>query len=150
MKAAITVERRKVRVGDRQLYATTYNGAHMPPTLRVRPGDRIDLTLTNHIDEDTNLHTHGLHVSPRAPADDIFIALKYNHSYHYSYRLPLNHPTGTYWYHSHADMMSAPQVAAASRASSSSKACGSTCHRRCAASPSTRSRSRTSRSRAIQ
>ncbi|MFG2424707.1 multicopper oxidase family protein [Streptomyces sp. NPDC048448] len=111
LKAAITVERRKVRVGDRQLYATTYNGAYMPPTLRVRPGDRIDLTLTNHIDEDTNLHTHGLHVSPRAPADDIFIALKYNHSYHYSYRLPLNHPTGTYWYHSHADMMSAPQVA---------------------------------------
>lgn len=111
LKATLVVERRKVQVGDHQLYATTYNGAYMPPTLRVRPGDRIDLTMTNRINEDTNLHTHGLHVSPRAPADDIFIAIKYNHSYHYSYQLPLNQPKGTYWYHSHADMMSAPQVA---------------------------------------
>lgn len=111
LKATVIVERRKVQVGNRHLYATTYNGAYMPPTLRVKPGDRIDLTLTNKIDEDTNLHTHGLHVSPRAPADDIFIAIKYNHSYHYSYQLPSNHPTGTYWYHSHADMMSARQVA---------------------------------------
>ncbi|MFF2958740.1 multicopper oxidase family protein [Streptomyces sp. NPDC057963] len=111
LKASIVVERRKVPVGDRQLYATTYNGAYMPPTLRVRPGDRIDLTLTNRVDEDTNVHTHGLHVSPRAPADDIFIAVKYGHSYHYSYRLPRSQPTGTYWYHSHADMMSAAQVA---------------------------------------
>ncbi|WP_327365303.1 multicopper oxidase family protein [Streptomyces sp. NBC_01217] len=111
LKATIVVERRMVPVGNRQLYATTYNGSYMPPTLRVRPGDRIDLTMTNRIDENTNLHTHGFHVSPRAPADDIFIAIKYNHSYHYSYQLPRNHPTGTYWYHSHADMMSAPQVA---------------------------------------
>ncbi|MFB6875868.1 multicopper oxidase family protein [Streptomyces sp. NPDC056323] len=111
LKATIVVERRKVRVGDRQLYATTYNGAYMPPTLRVRPGDRIDLTMTNRIDEDTNVHTHGLHVSPRAPADDIFIAIKYNQSYHYAYQLQHNQPTGTYWYHSHADMKSAAQVA---------------------------------------
>ncbi|MFE4334317.1 multicopper oxidase family protein [Streptomyces sp. NPDC056831] len=111
LKATIVVERRKVRVGDHQLYATTYNGAYMPPTLHVRPGDRIDLTMINRIDEDTNVHTHGLHVSPRAPADDIFIAIKYNHSYHYSYQLPRHQPTGTYWYHSHADMKSAAQVA---------------------------------------
>lgn len=85
LKAAVVVERRKVRVGDRLLYATVYNGAYMPPTLRVRPVDRIDVTPTNRVAEDTNVHTHGLHVSPRAPSDD--------------------------WYHSHADMTSAPQVA---------------------------------------
>ncbi|GGN41301.1 multicopper oxidase family protein [Streptomyces fuscichromogenes] len=111
LKAAIVVERRKVRVGDRRLYATVYNGAYMPPTLRVRPGDRIDLTMTNRVDDDTNVHTHGLHVSPRSPSDDVFVALKHNQSYRYTYRLPFNHPTGTFWYHSHADMKSAPQVA---------------------------------------
>ncbi|WP_327247612.1 multicopper oxidase family protein [Streptomyces sp. NBC_01320] len=111
LKAAIVVERRKVPVGDRQLYATTYNGAYMPPTLRVRPGDRIDLTMTNKTGKYTNLHTHGLMVSPRAPADDIFISIKYGQSYHYAYQLPRDHPTGTYWYHSHADMLSAAQVA---------------------------------------
>ncbi|MCN9241072.1 multicopper oxidase family protein [Streptomyces sp. RY43-2] len=111
LKAAIVVERRKVQVGDRRLYATTYNGAYMPPTLRVRPGDRIDLTMVNRTDKYTNLHTHGLMVSPRAPADDIFLSIKYGQSYHYRYRLPRDHPTGTYWYHSHADMLSAAQVA---------------------------------------
>ncbi|MFJ8492092.1 multicopper oxidase family protein [Streptomyces sp. NPDC094038] len=111
LKAAIVVERRKVRVGDRRLYATTYNGAYMPPTLRVRPGDHIDLTMTNRVDADTNLHTHGLHVSPHSPSDDVFVAIKYNQSYHYRYQLPFTHPTGTFWYHSHADMTSAPQVA---------------------------------------
>ncbi|MFB7008644.1 MULTISPECIES: multicopper oxidase family protein [unclassified Streptomyces] len=111
LKATIVVERRKVQVGDRRLYATTYNGAYMPPTLRVRPGDRIDLTMTNKTDKHTNLHSHGLMVSPRSPADNIFISIKYGQSYHYTYKLPRNHPTGTYWYHSHADMLSAPQVA---------------------------------------
>ncbi|MFJ5531882.1 multicopper oxidase family protein [Streptomyces sp. NPDC093261] len=111
LKVNLVVERRRVQVGDRRLYATTYNGAYMPPTLRVRPGDRIDLTLTNNIDEDTNLHTHGLHVSPRAPSDDIFLAIKYRQAYHYSYQIPHNQPVGTYWYHSHTDTLSAPQVA---------------------------------------
>ncbi|MFB6960772.1 multicopper oxidase family protein [Streptomyces sp. NPDC056309] len=111
LKATIVVERRKVRVGDHQLYATTYNGAYMPPTLRVRPGDRIDLTMINNTDKYTNLHAHGLFVSPRAPSDDIFISIKYGQSYHYAYELPRNHPAGTYWYHSHADMLSASQVA---------------------------------------
>ncbi|MFE6962207.1 multicopper oxidase family protein [Streptomyces sp. NPDC057696] len=111
LKTTIVVERRKVQVGDRQLYATTYNGSYMPPTLRVRPGDRIDLTMANRVDENTNLHTHGLHVSPRAPADDTFIAIKYNKSYRYSYKMSINQPVGTYWYHSHADIMSAAQVA---------------------------------------
>ncbi|MFJ7902121.1 multicopper oxidase family protein [Streptomyces sp. NPDC096198] len=111
LKATLVVERRRVQVGDQRLFATTYNGAYMPPTLRVRPGDRIDLTLVNKIDENTNLHTHGLHVSPRSPSDDIFIAVKYRQSFHYTYRLPRNQPVGTYWYHSHADGVSAAQVA---------------------------------------
>ncbi|GAB2818118.1 hypothetical protein GCM10027073_57130 [Streptomyces chlorus] len=111
LRTTIVVERRKARVGNRQLYATTYNGAYMPPTLRVWPGDRIDLTMTNKTDKYTNLHTHGLFVSPRAPSDDIFLSIKYGQSYHYAYQLPRNHPTGTYWYHSHADKLSVPQVA---------------------------------------
>jgi FtsP/CotA-like multicopper oxidase with cupredoxin domain len=116
LKTTIVVERRKVQVGDRQLYATTYNGAYMPPTLRVRPGDRIDLTMINRTDKYTNLHTHGLMVSPRAPADDIFISIKYGQSYHYAYRLPRDHPTGTFWYHSHS-----PPVSSALSASMSSR-----------------------------
>ncbi|MFI8260709.1 multicopper oxidase family protein [Streptomyces sp. NPDC085665] len=111
LRTSITVERKRVQVGNQMLYALTYNGRYMPPTLRVRPGDVIRLKMTNNVDQDTNLHLHGFHVSPRPPADDIFIAIKYGETYDYTYRLPGNLPPGTYWYHSHAHGFSAPQVA---------------------------------------
>ncbi|MEU6319937.1 multicopper oxidase family protein [Streptomyces sp. NPDC047009] len=118
LRTTIVVERRKVLVGDRRLWALTYNGRYMPPTLRVQPGDRIELAMENRVGAewqgvtaDTNLHTHGLHVSPRQPADDIFISIKPHTTYHYSYQLPRDIKPGTYWYHSHIDMHSAAQVA---------------------------------------
>ncbi|MFB7494517.1 multicopper oxidase family protein [Streptomyces sp. NPDC056161] len=118
LRTTLVVERRKVWVGDRKLWALTYNGRYMPPTLRVRPGDRIELAMVNRVGKkwqgvtpDTNLHTHGLHVSPRPPADDIFLSIKPNTTYNYAYQLPRDITPGTYWYHSHIDMYSAPQVA---------------------------------------
>ncbi|MEV6025294.1 multicopper oxidase family protein [Streptomyces sp. NPDC052036] len=118
LRTTVVVERRKVWVGDRRLWALTYNGRYMPPTLRVQPGDRVELALVNRVGAkwqgvttDTNLHTHGLHVSPRQPADDIFISIKPGTTYHYSYQLPRDITPGTYWYHSHIDMYSAAQVA---------------------------------------
>ncbi|GAA1926775.1 multicopper oxidase family protein [Streptantibioticus ferralitis] len=111
LRARIVVERRKVLVGDRILFADTYNGRYMPPTLRLRPGDQLDLTMANRTSEGTNVHVHGLHVSPRSPGDNIFITIKPGQTYHYAYRLPRNITPGTYWYHSHENMRSAPQVA---------------------------------------
>lgn len=51
----------------------------------------------------TNLHTHGLHVSPQGPADNIFLAIDpwVNREATYKYNIPVNHPAGTYWYHAH-------------------------------------------------
>lgn len=99
-------------VGNQMLYALTYNGRYMPPTLRVRPGDVVQLKMTNKVDQETNLHLHGIHVSPRPPpADDIFIAIEYGETYDYTYTLPKSLAPGTYWYHSHAHGFSAAQVA---------------------------------------
>ncbi|MET8632022.1 multicopper oxidase family protein [Streptomyces sp. NPDC004680] len=118
LRTTLVVERRRVWVGDRRLWALTYNGRYMPPTLRVQPGDRIELTLVNRVGAqwqgvtaDTNLHTHGLNVSPRRPADDIFISIRPGATYDYTYRMPRSITPGTYWYHSHIDMHSAAQVA---------------------------------------
>jgi FtsP/CotA-like multicopper oxidase with cupredoxin domain len=111
LSTTIVVERRKADVGGRKLWALTYNGHYMPPTLRVRPGDRVRIAMRNLAGEDTNLHVHGLHVSPRSPSDDIFLSIRPGQTYHYAYQLPANLKPGTYWYHSHADMLSASQVA---------------------------------------
>ncbi len=57
--------------------AVQYDGALVPPTIRVSPGDTIAVTYTNSLPpmsqeplNATNLHFHGLATSPNPPADD--------------------------------------------------------------------------------
>ncbi|WP_377267164.1 multicopper oxidase family protein [Peterkaempfera sp. SMS 1(5)a] len=111
LRARIVVERRKVRLAGRQLWALTYNGLYMPPTLRIRPGDRMELAMENRVGPGTNVHVHGLHVSPDGRSDNVFVDILPGHTFHYSYRFPGNLTPGTYWYHSHAHPISAEQVA---------------------------------------
>lgn len=112
LRVRIDVERRRVQVGGRRLWALTYNGHYMPPTLRIRPGDRLELAMRNRLDASTNLHVHGLHVSPTGDSDNvIYVHIRPGQTFHYSYRFPYDLAAGTYWYHSHEDPISAPQVA---------------------------------------
>ncbi len=95
--------------GNPKLY---YNGSTVAPTLRVLPGDVLSVTLTNNLPampagsayvNDTNLHYHGLHVSPNAPGDDSIDMLALpGQTLNYQLAIPYNHPPGLYWYHSHA------------------------------------------------
>jgi suppressor of ftsI len=50
----------------------------------------------------TNLHFHGLTVSPNAPQDDVLgmIAMP-GQALHYSVEIPRDHPPGLFWYHTH-------------------------------------------------
>jgi suppressor of ftsI len=111
LRVRLVVERRWTDVGGRKLWALTYNGHYMPPTLRIRPGDRVELAMENHLDTVTNLHVHGLHVSPEGHSDNIFVQIKPGTTFHYAYRFPAGLSPGTYWYHSHAHPISGPQVA---------------------------------------
>lgn len=61
--------------------AFSYKRAIGTPTLYVRPGDTIFLTLHNQLprvsffDDAVNVHFHGLDVPPIAPADDVLSTL---------------------------------------------------------------------------
>ena len=57
LNVRLVVERRQVNLAGRTLWALTYNGRYMPPTLRIHPGDRVELALENRLGTDTNLHT---------------------------------------------------------------------------------------------
>jgi FtsP/CotA-like multicopper oxidase with cupredoxin domain len=95
-----------------------YNGSVPGPTLRLRAGEELRIKLTNRLPElgehcgkeqvnrphcfnTTNLHTHGLHVSPAAPSDNSFLRIKPQSEYQYCFQLPETHPAGTFWYHAH-------------------------------------------------
>jgi FtsP/CotA-like multicopper oxidase with cupredoxin domain len=89
-----------------------YNGSLPGPTLHVYPGDRIELNLINHLNETTNLHFHGFHVSPANNSDNVFLEVTPGKTQHYTVDIPKDHPLGTDWYHSHLHGLSYGQVAA--------------------------------------
>ncbi|SDL44524.1 Multicopper oxidase with three cupredoxin domains (includes cell division protein FtsP and spore coat protein CotA) [Arthrobacter sp. ov407] len=99
-----------VQLGGQQASALAYNGGVPGPTLRVRAGDVLDIELVNSMAVPTNLHVHGLHVSPQGNGDNVFNVVQPGHSFSYEYRLPADHPPGVYWYHPHLHGMVADQI----------------------------------------
>jgi FtsP/CotA-like multicopper oxidase with cupredoxin domain len=89
-----------------------YNGTVPGPTLRLRPGDVLQVRLVNRLDAATNLHTHGLHVSPQGNGDNPFLRIEPGQSFDYEFALPPDHHPGTYWYHPHLHGLVADQLQA--------------------------------------
>jgi suppressor of ftsI len=59
----------------------------------------------------TNMHVHGLHVSPSGDADNVFLHLRPGQTFHYAFEFPRTLRAGTYWYHPRPPLTSAAQVA---------------------------------------
>ena len=95
--------------------AFSYDGSEDPPVIRAKPGEDIRLTYINEMSTHshemcidgpcrnmTNLHFHGLHVSPDAPQDDVVTMMAMpGQSLHYVVKIALDQPPGLYWYHTH-------------------------------------------------
>lgn len=93
----------------------SYIGKETAPVIHAAPGSRITLDyqnrMTSHSKElcvdgpcmnMTNLHFHGLHVSPNAPQDDVLSMMAMpGQSLHYVVEVPDDQPPGLYWYHTH-------------------------------------------------
>lgn len=88
-------------VDGQQFMSAQYNKMIAPPTLRVNPGDTIRLTLNNFLDMMTNMHYHGMNVSPLSPSDDVFIMITPNSGFEYEVDIPEDHPEGMFYYHAH-------------------------------------------------
>jgi suppressor of ftsI len=99
-----------VSIGNQRVTAAVYNESYLPPTLRARPGDVMRLRLVNRLGDPTNLHLHGLAVSPLGTSDDVFPHLSPAGVRDYEIRIPSNHAPGLYWYHPHPHGHSDDQV----------------------------------------
>jgi suppressor of ftsI len=92
-----------------------YNGNPVPPVIRVRPGARLDVTLINAMTlpsreacvmdpcrQATNLHFHGMGVSPLGHADNVLgLLARPGDTLHYAVDIPRAHAPGLFWYHPH-------------------------------------------------
>jgi suppressor of ftsI len=95
--------------------AFSFDGREDPPVIRATPGENIRLTYANamstHSPEHcidgpctnmTNLHFHGLHVSPNAPQDDVITMMAMpGQLLQYTVNIPRDQAPGLYWYHTH-------------------------------------------------
>ena len=97
-----------IQIGGQFVERMTYNGQSPGPIVEVRAGDTVRLTIANELDEATNLHYHGLHISPEV--DNVFREVVSGASYTYEFQIPNNHPAVTAWYHPHYHLKVAPQV----------------------------------------
>ncbi|NBF01714.1 multicopper oxidase domain-containing protein [Pseudomonas sp. Fl5BN2] len=124
---------RKVPVRLRSYRGTGVNplAPFVAPTINVTPGDTVRITLNNKLkpkDEQpcnahsgepdkpqcfnsTNLHSHGLWVSPAGNSDNVMLSINPGVSFQYEYNIPADHPAGTFWYHPHRHGSTALQVA---------------------------------------
>jgi len=92
-----------------------FDGLPIAPTMRISPGDQLKIAYINDLPgkphekcligpctDMTNLHFHGLTVSPDAPQDDVLnMMVMPGHALHYNVQIPKDHPPGLYWYHTH-------------------------------------------------
>jgi FtsP/CotA-like multicopper oxidase with cupredoxin domain len=99
----------------------SYNGKLPGPVIEAEAGDTLNITLDNELPPEppppnplhehastephgfntTNLHFHGLHVSPAGNADNVNLAIGPGQGFEFEVKIPHDHPAGTYWYHAH-------------------------------------------------
>ncbi len=102
--------------GIDQVNTPTYNEALVGPTLRINPGDSIQIDVVNNFPENpeeqrlgafpkdpytTNFHTHGLTVDPNGISDNVFRRMLPDTTNKVQVDVEAIHQSGTFWYHPH-------------------------------------------------
>ncbi|MCU1284968.1 MAG: multicopper oxidase type 2 [Acidobacteriales bacterium] len=102
----------------------SFQGHTTAPLIRALPGQSIEIDYRNDMSANSaescaispcrnmsNLHFHGLSVSPHAPQDDVLSMMAMpGESLHYLIHIPKGHSPGLYWYHTHPHGESHRQV----------------------------------------
>jgi suppressor of ftsI len=110
LEVSLIIEEKQGLVDNQSVTAMVYNGSLLAPTLHFKPGERLVVNYVNRLDQPTNIHFHGLHVSPVGSSDNVFRVVEPGETAKYVIDIPIDHPTGTFWYHSHLHGLSTAQV----------------------------------------
>ncbi len=86
-----------------------YNHSLPGPVIEAREGEVVRIAFANRLPEPTNLHFHGLHVSPQGRADNVYLDIPPGARFDYEFQLPPG-SEGLYWYHPHRHRLVARQM----------------------------------------
>ena len=119
----------RVRLRAFQGDSTNPSVPFLAPTVRIKPGNTFRLEIVNDLPADdpscnvpvpdvniphcfnsTNMHTHGLWISPVGNSDNVLLNISPGGRFTYEYNIPSDHPAGTFWYHPHLHGSTALQV----------------------------------------
>ncbi len=110
LRATLPLDETDVDVAGARVRGKVYGGSFPGPTLRVWPGDTLELRVVNRLGEPTNLHEHGFHVSPIGISDNVLRTLPGRSANSVRVRIPRDMSPGTYWYHAHLHALVEEQV----------------------------------------
>ncbi|WP_278374099.1 copper resistance system multicopper oxidase [Sphingobium xenophagum] len=103
---ALTVANSHFATGGRSAHAITINGTVPAPLIRLREGQKVRLSVTNQLKEDTSIHWHGLIVPFQMDGVPGISFPGIAPGETFQYEFPIRQ-SGTYWYHSHSGMQEA-------------------------------------------
>jgi FtsP/CotA-like multicopper oxidase with cupredoxin domain len=120
-EGALTIAATTTAIAGRQAQLLTYNGVFPGPTIAVKKGEKLRLHVTNDLPEDgvnpigfargaTNIHTHGWHVSPMDPMDNVHRHIEPGETWTYEYDLRRLKLGSLGWYHPHVHGLVAEQL----------------------------------------
>ena len=93
-------------VGGKNGHACTVNGTLPGPIIRLKEGQKVRLSVTNTLKEDSSVHWHGILLPFQM--DGVpgvsFPGIKPSQTFDYEFEVK---QSGTYWYHSHSGMQEA-------------------------------------------
>lgn len=99
----LTVGHTPISIDGKPAHAVTINGTSPGPLLRLKEGQRLRVSVTNTLDEDTSIHWHGLLVPSHM--DGVpglsFPGIRPGETFVYDFPVI---QSGTYWYHSHSGL----------------------------------------------
>lgn len=84
LDVTLTAGASQVNVAGKTFVSNVFNGLYIPPVLVVKRGDEVRLRFVNeiaaadvqiHQPQPSNLHTHGMAISPLQPADNAYIGV---------------------------------------------------------------------------
>lgn len=100
---SLEIDEAALSIGGRKAHPITANATIPGPLIRLREGQDVTIRVTNHLEEDSSIHWHGILLPANMDGVPGVSYRGIRPGETYVYRFPVRQ-NGTYWYHSHSGM----------------------------------------------